>query len=350
MMIKEKSNPWARLKYAYVLPLAAVAVTAFARPEISNRMEEISAVKVNDLKEIVETKVLENRVVSELPAVAVKDTVIRGKAAKQEGTVFTVVERMPEYPGGVSACVNFIQENIKYPAEAVSKGIQGRVVVSCVINADGSLSDYRVVRSVNPALDAEAIRVLKMMPKWEPGMQKGKAVRVNYTLPVVFRLPEGKTGNNSGASLSAGDAQAPLILINGKEVSKEVMEALDPNKIESVCVLKGDDAKISKYGEKGKNGILSITLKPQTNSGIAVKSPVAGTIEVRGSVKDDFGKPLIGASVLLEGTTYGTISDADGNFVINTPEGGNLIVSYIGMQTAKVKAAPKVAVALESDK
>ena len=311
-------------------------------------MEEISAVKVNDLKEIVETKVLENPVVSEKPVVAVKDTVKRSNASP-ERTVFTVVENMPEYPGGVNACLKFIEENMKYPAEAVRKGIQGRAIIACVINEDGSISDCKVVRSVDPLLDAEAIRIVKMMPKWKPGMQRGKAVPVKYTLPVVFRIPKGGAGDTSSVGASLKDTTTPLVLVNGKEVPKDVMEALDPDKIESVSVLKGENA-TKMYGEKGKNGVLSITLKPQTNSTVYAKNPITDAINVRGTVKDETGKPMIGASVLLEGTTFGTISDADGNFVINAPEGATLAVSYIGMQSAKVKAGPKVAVVLNPEK
>lgn len=350
MMMKKKSNPWARLKYAYVLPLAAIAVTAFARPEVSDSMKEISAVKVNDLKEMVETKVLENTVVADLPVTAVKDTVKRSKAGGREGTVFTVVDHMPEYPGGMNACINFIKDNVRYPAEAAAKGVQGRVIVQFVVNEDGTISDPKIVRSVDPALDAEAIRVVSSMSKWKPGLQGGQAVKVKYTLPVAFNLM--KTGNEkTGTPMSMENGVKPLIVINGKEVPNEVLEALDPNKIQSVSVLK-DQSAVSKYGEKGKNGVIQVTLKP-ANSPLYVKVSTDGdvkvankAIEVRGAVKDEYGKPMIGASVLLEGTTSGTISDADGNFVLKAPEGASIAISYVGMQTAKVKAAEKVDVAL----
>lgn len=349
MMMKEKSNPWARMKYAYVLPLAAIAVTAFARPEVSDKMKEISAVKVNDLKEIVETKVPENGVVvSDFPAAAVKDTVKRGNASAPQGDkVFTVVEHMPEYPGGVNACVNFIKDNLKYPAEAAAKGVQGRVIVQFVVNEDGAISNPRIVRSVDPALDAEAIRVIKLMPKWKPGMQRGQAVKVKYTVPVTFNLP--KAGDKAKVTpVSAESGAAPLIVVNGKEVTNAVLQALDPNKIELVRVLKGEEA-VGAYGEKGKNGVILVTLKP-ADEPLYVKVPKAGdgnAIEVRGVVKDESGNPVIGANVLLAGTTSGTISDADGNFIIKAPQGATLVVSYVGMQAAKVKAGEKVNVMLK---
>lgn len=346
MMIKEKSNPWARLKYAYVLPLAAIAVTAFARPEVSDSMKEISAVKVNDLKEIVETKVPENPVgVSELPVVAVKDTAKRGKVARRESDVFTVVDHMPEYPGGVNACVNFIKDNLRYPAGAAAKGVQGRAIVQFIVKEDGSVSNAKIVRSVDPAIDAEAIRVVNSMPKWKPGTHRGQAVKVKYTLPVNFNLSKADT-KAKVTPVSAKSDGKPLLVVNGKEVPHEVLQALDPNKIELVRVLKGEEA-VGAYGEKGKNGVILVTLKP-ANEPLYVEVPNA--IEVRGTVKDELGKPLIGANVLLEGTGSGTISDADGNFIIKAPEGATIVVSYAGMQRVKVKAAPKVNVALEPAK
>ena len=95
---------------------------------------------------------------------------------------------MPEYPGGQSALLQYLARTIKYPEESQRKGEQGKVTVSFIVNKDGSLSDYKVVTGVTPLLDAEALRVLKLMPKWTPGKEKGKTVRVQYTVPVTFRL------------------------------------------------------------------------------------------------------------------------------------------------------------------
>lgn len=106
----------------------------------------------------------------------------------EEQTIFEVVENMPEYPGGMSALMQFLSKNIKYPTIAQENGTQGRVIVQFVVNRDGSIVDPVVVRSVDPYLDREALRVIMTMPKWKPGMQRGKAVRVKYTVPVQFRL------------------------------------------------------------------------------------------------------------------------------------------------------------------
>ena len=102
--------------------------------------------------------------------------------------VFDKVEQMPSFPGGQSALINYLKSNIKYPVIAEENGIQGRVVVQFVIGKDGSISDVRVAKSVDPSLDKEAVRVVKNMPKWIPGKDKGQSVKVRYTLPVTFRL------------------------------------------------------------------------------------------------------------------------------------------------------------------
>lgn len=102
--------------------------------------------------------------------------------------VFDVVEVMPSFPGGQGALMQFLSSNIKYPVVAQENGVQGRVIVGFVVEPDGSISGVNVMRSVDPSLDREATRVVKSMPKWNPGKQNGSAVRVKYTVPVVFRL------------------------------------------------------------------------------------------------------------------------------------------------------------------
>ena len=392
MMIKKKSNPWARLKYLYVLPLAAVTVAAFARPEVSNKLDEISNTKINDLVSVTETFVQENKdtlhkvqyfevkAVSEnaptklnvrveegkkpllivdgapWPLISLDNinaemvesvTVLKGKEAvdlygekakdgavvivskrsqetienenkknnvpmriaftqealkvsgtvlaadtkipvmgasviirgttngtltdhdgkftlgglrkgdvirvsfvgfqtrsvivkdespltimlddavqnldemtvvgyasngvgtpsgdsdkkvvavvdipeveeaPQEKVIFQVVEEMPQFPGGMGEAMKFLAKNMKYPVAAQQAKIEGRIIVQFVVERDGSVSDVKVMRGVSPELDAEAMRVVSMMPKWIPGKQRGKAVAVKYTMPVSFRL------------------------------------------------------------------------------------------------------------------------------------------------------------------
>ena len=105
-----------------------------------------------------------------------------------EEPVYKVVEVMPEFPGGMKALMDFIQKNIRYPEEARKNGIQGRVAVSVVIDENGRVTDPVIMRSRYPALDEEALRIVELMPQWKPGMQQGKAVKVEFTFPVTFKL------------------------------------------------------------------------------------------------------------------------------------------------------------------
>lgn len=107
---------------------------------------------------------------------------------KKNDMLFSVVEVMPQYPGGQIAMLKYIMENIKYPEQAMKKGIQGRVVVSFIVEKDGRVSNVRLLRSVESSLDKEAVRVVKSMPKWSPGKQNGKPVRVRFNVPVMFKL------------------------------------------------------------------------------------------------------------------------------------------------------------------
>ncbi len=111
-----------------------------------------------------------------------------GNDETAEAGVFDVVEKMPEYPGGIEALMKFLSMNVRYPAAAIKAGVQGRVLVNFIIEQDGSISHVRVDQKINDDLDAEAVRVVKAMPQWTPGMQDGETVRVKYTLPISFRL------------------------------------------------------------------------------------------------------------------------------------------------------------------
>ncbi|MCI6550540.1 MAG: TonB family protein [Prevotella sp.] len=118
-----------------------------------------------------------------------KEVIAQPEPPKQEeNKVFDVVEQMPSFPGGNSALMEYLHNNVKYPVVAQENGVQGRVVVSFVVEKDGSITDVRVVRSVDPSLDREASRVVSSMPRWIPGKQNGSAVRVKYNVPVSFRL------------------------------------------------------------------------------------------------------------------------------------------------------------------
>ena len=117
-----------------------------------------------------------------------KEVIAEEKPKEEETKVFDVVEQMPQFPGGQQALFEYLSKNIKYPVIAEENDVQGRVIVTFVVERDGSITDVKVVKSVDPSLDKEAQRVVKAMPHWIPGKQNGSAVRVKYTVPVTFRL------------------------------------------------------------------------------------------------------------------------------------------------------------------
>ena len=107
--------------------------------------------------------------------------------SQSKQNVYDTVEQMPEFPGGMPAMIEFLQTNLKYPSDAKKQNVGGRVLVMFVVETDGTISNVRVAKKVFPSLDAEAVRVVKAMPKWNPGKEKGKPVRVNFSLPIVFK-------------------------------------------------------------------------------------------------------------------------------------------------------------------
>jgi TonB family protein len=185
--------------------------------------------------------------------------------------VFDVVEKMPEFPGGMQELLGFLSKTIKYPAEAEKAGTQGRVIATFVVRKDGSISDARVVKSVDPLLDAEALRVINAMPAWIPGTQNGKPVNVKYTVPISFRL-DGKTKEAPTAvgtftptekPTAVGiftPTENPLVIVNDKTIDFEKMKDIDPKTIDKMTVLKDKDA-TDLYGDKAKHGVIVITTK-----------------------------------------------------------------------------------------
>ena len=119
-----------------------------------------------------------------LTTVSAQKTVVAQKNQK----VFDVVEQMPEYPGGIQALFEYLSQNVKYPSDAENQKVEGRVIATFIVETDGTINNVEVVKPVFPSLDAEAIRVLSGMPKWTPGKQSGKEVRVKYTVPINFNL------------------------------------------------------------------------------------------------------------------------------------------------------------------
>lgn len=178
MMQKKKSNRWAQAKYLLAVPVTALGVMLFATPEASAISAEISGCKVSNL--FLNDQALASESFnpsSELPQ-------------NDRDEVFRVVEEMPEYTGGTQAMMQFIAENLRYPAECADKGIQGRVILSFVVEKDGSVSSMEEMQSPDERLTAEAIRVVSLMPKWKAGKQRGEEVRVKFVMPFNFYLDD----------------------------------------------------------------------------------------------------------------------------------------------------------------
>ena len=345
MMLKEKSNPWARLKYLYILPVAAIAVTAFARPEISEKMEEISAVKVNDLAEIVQEKVLQDTV--KVSKDEKKDAlVVTGVKSKEEEeiVIFEVVEQMPEYPGGMSALQKYLSEKI---AGSPMKGkAGGRVMVGFTVAETGKIKDVRVLQSDEASLNQEAERIVSEMPDWIPGKQRGRPVPVKYTVPIRF-------GN-----IRFAENKQPLIFADGKEISMDAMEKLDPSTIESISVLK-DSTSIKVYGKRGANGVILVNTQRGSktkiqNKEISFSQKTTSTdavpdFPVSGTVVDEQGRPKAGVSIIVPNTNHGTITDINGHFSLKAMKDGNLWFSFIGYKPVKASVSSTMNIRMEQE-
>lgn len=190
MMNKQRTHSWLRAKYLLLAPVVGVAVVACNL----DRKSVEHGVASEELAEA-EKQTAQADSTQEKPVVV--PVVVDGTPAQDEkqaeeptlkGKVYDVVEEMPEFPGGVTELMKFVQANVKYPKQAQEKGLQGRVVVQFVVDENGSVVDPKVVRSVDEQLDAEALRVVRQMPKWKAGRQNGESVRVKYNIPVSFRL------------------------------------------------------------------------------------------------------------------------------------------------------------------
>ena len=293
MMCKEKSKKWRCAKALYIVPVAAIAALAFTTVEPVNAAESEALPKGSEIIANNEKETAENYV-QQLP--------------DGDDKVYQVCENAPAFPGGTYAMYKYLADNIKYPADAKAAGKEGRVIVQFVVRKDGSVSDVSVVRSVgNVSLDNEAVRVVSSMPKWNPGTQGGKPVNVQYTLPVQFKLSDGKMNNekrenekkDNGTVTGDGIVGNPSLVVNGQKVDAPFTQIadnyvvfegsanvsvildgepyegnpkdLDPKTIESITAIGADKlsaADIKKYNAKDKDGIIFITTSSSSHAGI----------------------------------------------------------------------------------
>ncbi len=199
--------------------------------------------------------------------------------SKTEGDIFMVVEEQPEYEGGMNAYYRYIASEMNYPAQAWQKGVEGKVFVQFVVEKDGALSDVQVIKGIGEGCDEEAARVIAQSPKWNPGKQRGKPVRVRMVMPITFQVNEDSFGKQS---------------------------VIAPEKVEVVNNKFTVDADYT-------NGKWS------------------------GTIYAEDGKGFPGANILVAGTTTGTVSDLDGNFSLNANESSYLVVSAVGYETVRIE-------------
>ncbi|MDP9076976.1 MAG: TonB family protein [Bacteroidota bacterium] len=212
--------------------------------------------------------------------------------------VFTSVEMVPQFPGGLEGFGHYLSKNIRYPAAMREQGVQGKVIIGFIVEKDGSLSNIQVRRGVADEIDKEALRVISESPKWAPGIQNGRPVRVQYSVPISFTLVDDDKPNNSGTAPMIAENRAsfkgvamnpttdtikrdkvlkmknlmtnPLYVVDGKVVDNII--GLSPDDIESISVLPKSAAK-AVYGPKGENGVVAIATKKDTAKPSPVKSP-----------------------------------------------------------------------------
>lgn len=296
MMLHKKSNPTRLLKLIALIPIVAVALAVNAETVtdyVYGEPETLQPVKKGKVNATIKTGM--NSAITVVAANAEQDAeqadnntnkvndIVKDKEGddpdlqkNDSDKAYDLVEEMPQYPGGVGKLMEYVSMNVRYPKEAESKSIQGRVIITFVIEKDGSIEDAEVVKSVDPALDAEALRVVKAMPKWTPGKQEGKPIRVKYTMPITFALqggdviPDGKVKGanvmNETVVVGIGDnakaihTNVPYVLVDDKPIDSDKLKDIDPKTIDHMEVLKSKAA-IEKYGEKAKNGVIIITTK-----------------------------------------------------------------------------------------
>ena len=280
MMLKEKSNPWARLKYLYVLPLAAIAVTAFARPEISEKMEEISAVKVNDLAEIVEKKSEENVVKEPIDTTKNKVVVVGYRTEKKDSVLTSGKKKVAISVQGISGEGKplVIINGKESEREVVNALNPERIESVSVIGPEKAIKIYGE-KAKDGVMDIKLYSEKKFAPR------KIEIEGINKT-----RLDALNSGAKSwGATFRSADGGKPLVIIDGKEATgDDPLANISPDRIRSISVLK-DKTALAAYGDKGKNGVIEVNLlvkeeyQARQISIRAINDTVTSTIKVTAS-------------------------------------------------------------------
>ncbi len=358
MMTKRKSSPWARAKYLYVLPLAAIAVVAFARPEVSGVASEIAAAKVSDLSAIVKGNVPES-------VVPQPDTLVtsRLKDKVADAVAHEGVDQSPEFPGGSEALRKYVKDNMRHPLVDTRSG---NVIIQFTVDEEGRVVNPKLLRGLDEEFDAEAIRLVEAMPRWKPGMKDGKPVPVQFTLPIFFP-------SVLAEQLSTPKVKEPVVVVDGKVMEWDAFKAqVSPDKIESITILKGDKA--AAYGTRGvENGVIMVKTKQihmlslRTEGDVpqelvdSVKDFLRGQVSkvnvetlslqsATGIVKGEDGEPMPGVIVLEAGTKHGTVTGKDGRFELrlSSPD-AMLSLQCVGFKTLNVKSGTDLELVMKAE-
>ena len=288
MMKIKRTNPMQKAKIAFVLPLAAMTVAAFASHKVENLSEKVeqeseafSSVSdnpvvraVGETAHVAAVKVQEDKALEEATSLSMASDTAETKSGKEFPCI---PETFPQFPGGHIALVEYLSKNIKFPKSKEKEDVRVRVVTTFTVDKDGSITDAKIVRSQGEAFDNEALRVINGMPKWIPGTQNGKAVRVKYTLPITFSTTDGNKKiksvrtidmNDNGGKQPKGKVVSQkvemfsskdfVLVVNGKVV--EALNGVKPSDIEKVDVKK-DAETMKKYNAEGKQGVMLISTK-----------------------------------------------------------------------------------------
>lgn len=310
MLQKSRSQRIMLFKYCLSAPLfilmlilsSATVNDSTMVASINNSVKQAMQAPVDDLQDVIEDHAEIPVIVDEVKfprPVPIEDQIrelqwsVRADADTVPGDkkIFVAVENPPTPQGGMNGFYEYLASSIRYPAQARTDGVQGKVYLTFIVEADGSLTNIQAVRGPSESLKNEAIRVVESSPKWKPGYQNGIAVRTQFTVPINFSLenpnkPMGALPDSTGKMLNEihvvgygsqqstinlrSSANQPLVIVDG--VTRDNINAIDPNTIVTVTVLK-DGSSTSLYGERGKNGVIVITTKKKID--IAPNTPVA---------------------------------------------------------------------------
>jgi len=304
MLHKKKSGRSALLKYGLSVPLFT-CMLVFSSAGIDAKSKEFIeksdvAEPSSTLKKIGEAGEVFN-IEEEIVRPAAK--AMNADTAKKEAVYnYSSIEKMPGFPGGMPAFYKYIGMNFKYPAAARRDSVSGKLIMSFVVEKDGALTDIKVLRDLGAGTGEEAVRVLKESPKWIPGIQNGKPVRVQYTLPIALNLNSKVSKNVQGEIDSirkSGNSREkltvigyggnkgprPLYEVDGKEVDAAAVERIRPENIASIDVLK-DASATAIYGDKGKNGVVKITTKAIGGKSAQLANTFKGLVVINGKTQN----------------------------------------------------------------